>query len=385
MTKYTTVLASLLSPLSRSVFESEVKAYQADKWSKTLSTFSLFKTLLYGQLAGCFSVRDILASLEANSKHLYHAGMHLVKRSTLCDAMAVRNHKVFQGVFHQLVECARKLSSKTGKKFSDPLRILDTTIIPVCLSLVPWARFRKTKGAVKIHTLLDGRTLLPFDALFTAGNIHDSERMLHLCQESGVIYGMDRGYVDYKSLYCLELQGSFFVTRMKSNGAFTRIKIVKGEEDGAVISDELIQLTGPKTKYFYPKPLRKVRYYDKESGRTYDFITNALDKEAAEIAAIYKERWQIELFFKWIKQNLKIKTFWGTSENAVSMQLWTALILTILVWLNKTMHGINITAHRILQKLKTALLNKGSLVELCAGIPPPFKESSLQPLLAGFL
>ena len=196
---------------------------------------------------------------------------------------------------------------------------------------------------------------------------------------------LDRGYVDYKSLYNIELQGSIFVTRMKSNGAFKRIKNNPHEKDGPIISDVLIQLTGSKTKKLYPKPIRKIKYYDAEYHHTYEFITNDVEMGAQEIADIYKRRWQVELFFKWIKQNLKIKSFWGTSMNAVYSQIWVALIISVLLWICKTIDGITASVHQLLQMMKTTLLSKSSILELCTAKPPPPKIVSSQLLLEGLL
>jgi hypothetical protein len=311
------VLAGLLRHLSGSDFEKAVKKHRADKGVRTLSAFDLFKQMVYGQLSGCFSVREIENSLLANSSKLYHSGLPQLKRSTFCDAMERRDCHVFEDVFHGAVDRAQGITGKMKKLFKDPLRIIDASVISLCLKRYDWASYRKAKGAVKLHLSLDGDNLMPYDAYLSAGKVHDVHGMAELCDESGVIYVLDRGYVDYKSLYSIELQGSTFVTRMKSNGAYKRIKNNPHDKDGPIISDVLIQLTGSKTKKHYPKAIRKIKYYDKEYHHTYEFITNNMEMGAQDIADIYKRRWQVELFFKWIKQNLKIKSFWGTSENAV--------------------------------------------------------------------
>jgi hypothetical protein len=385
MTKYTTVLAGLLRHLSRSDFEKAVKERQADKGVRTLPTFDFFKQMVYGQLSGCFSVREIENSLKANSSKLYHAGLPLLKRSTFCDAMEKRDHHVFEDVFHAVVHKAQMTAGKTKKLFKNPLRIIDASVISVCLATYDWAAYRKAKGAVKLHLNLDGDTLMPYDAYLSTGKVHDVHGMAELCGESGVIYVLDRGYVDYKSLYTIDLRGSTFVTRMKSNGAYKRIQNNPHEKNGGIISDVLIQLTGSKTKTYYPKPIRKIKYYDKEYRHTYEFITNNREMAAQDIADIYKRRWQVELFFKWIKQNLKIKSFWGTSMNAVFSQIWAALILSVLLWIGKTLDGITASAHQILQMIKTTLLAKGTILELCTYKPPPPKIVSPQLLLEGFL
>jgi hypothetical protein len=385
MTKHTTVLAGLLRHLSRSGFEKAVKDYRADKGVRTLSTFDLFRMMVYGQLSGCFSVREIENSFLANSSKLYHAGLPRLKRSTFCDAMEKRNSQVFEDVFHAVVDKAQDIAGRMKKLFKNPLRIIDASVISVCLDTYDWATYRKAKGAVKLHLNLDGDNLMPYDAYLSTGNVHDVHGMAELCDEEGMIYVLDRGYVDYKSLYSIDLRGSTFVTRMKSNGAFKRIKNNPHEKEGPVLSDVLIQLTGSKTKKLYPKPIRKIKYYDKEYHHTYEFITNDLEMEAQDIADIYKRRWQVELFFKWIKQNLKIKSFWGTSMNAVYSQIWVALIISVLLWISKTIDGILASARQIVQMMKTTLLSKSSILELCTPKPPPPKTASPQLLLEGFV
>jgi hypothetical protein len=300
--------------------------------------------------------------------------------------MERRDCHVFEEVFHTVVDKAHGIAGSMKKLFKNPLRIIDASVISLCLSRYDWAAYRKAKGAVKLHLNLDGDNLMPYDAYLSAGKVHDIKGMAELCDESGVIYVLDRGYVDYKSLYSIELQGSAFVTRMKSNGAYKRIKNNPHEKEGPIISDVLIRLTGSKTKKLYPKAIRKIKYYDGDYHHTYEFITNDLQMGAQEIADIYKRRWQVELFFKWIKQNLKIKSFWGTGENAVYSQIWVALVISVLLWICRTIDGVIASAHQLLQMIKTTLLTKGSILELCTAKPPPPKIASpqLQLFLEGF-
>jgi len=385
MTKYTTVFASMLRYLSRSEFESAVSGNKGDFRIRVLSCWDLLKTMLYGLISNCFSVREIETSMKANGNRLYHAGLKQVKRSTFCDALEKRKQEIFKDVFNKLSEKAQKVSGNTRKKFKDPLRIIDASIISLCLARYNWAKYRKAKGAVKLHFNLDGDSLIPFDACLTNGKVHEIKRMENLARERGVIYVMDRGYVDFKSLYNIQLQGCVFVTRMKDNCAFRRVHNNPHEKDGAIISDVQIELTGPATKKVYPKLLRKVKYHDKETKKTYEFLTNDMEREALEIAAIYKERWEVELFFKWIKQHLKIKSFWGTSINAVYSQIWVALILTILIWLNRALEGITSSPHELMIMMKSALLTKNSLIGLCTNIyVPKSSDYSSQPFLDGF-
>jgi hypothetical protein len=340
--------------------------------------------MAFGRLSGCFSVREIENSLNANRSKLYHAGLLPVRRSTFCDALQKRDQQVFEDVFHAVAEKAQQIAGKAKKLFKNPLRIIDASVISLCLERYDWAAYRKAKGAVKLHRNLDGDTLLPYDACLSVGKVHDVNGMASLCDESGVIYVLDRGYVDYNSLYAIDLRGSTFVTRMKSNGAYKRIRNNPHEKKGAIVSDVLIQLTGAKTKTYYPKPIRKITYYDREYHHTYEFITNDFEMAAQDIADIYKRRWQVELFFKWIKQNLKIKSFWGTSMNAVYSQIWVALIISVLLWICKTLDGITASAHQLIQMMKTTLLAKCSILDLCEGKPPPPKIPSPQLLFEGF-
>jgi len=386
MTQYTTVFGSLLRHLSRSDFQSAINRYKAADFKiRVLSCYDLFKTMIYGLVSNCFGVREIETSMRVNGNRLYHAGLKPAKRSTFCDALEKRPNGLFQNVFHALAEKAQKIAGKKQKKFRDPLRTIDASIISLCLKRFDWAKYRKAKGAVKLHLNLDGDNLIPFEAYITDGTVHEAGRMKNLTQEKGVIYAMDRGFVDYNSLYCIELAGSVFVTRMKSNCAFKRTKDNPRTEGGPVLSDVLIELTGIKTKERYPKALRKIKYLDPETERTYEFLTNDMDRGAEEIAAIYKERWEVELFFKWIKQHLKIKSFWGTSINAVYSQIWVALILTILMWIAKTLDGIGATPYELLIMMKSTLLTKNSLTGLCSNISPPKPvDDFYQPCLEGF-
>jgi len=386
MNKHTTVFGDLLRHFSRSDFNSAISGYKADFRVRIFSCFDLFKAMIYGQVLGCFSVREIETSMKANRNRLYHSGLkEPIKRSTFCDALEKRRHEIFQSVFHVMVDKAQGIASNMKKKFKDPLRIIDASIISLCLSRFNWAKYRKSKGAIKLHLNLDGDHLMPLDAYLTEGNVSDSKQMQNLCQETGVIYAMDRGFIDFKSLYTIEKQGSIFVSRVKDNTKYRKIQNNPHKEEGAIISDVLIELTGPKTKEYYPKALRKIKYRDPETKKVYEFLTNDMEREAEEIAAIYKERWQVELFFKWIKQHLKIKSFWGTSMNAVYSQIWVALILTILLWINKTLNGIGASPYELLIMIKSTLLTYNSINGLCTNISPPKPVDTFsQPFLVGF-
>jgi len=386
MTKYTTVFGDLLRHFSTFDFNKIVSGLKADFKVRVLSCYDLLKVMLYGHILGCFSVREIEASMKVNRNRLYHTGLKQpIKRSTFCDALEKRPNEMFKHAFSAMVDKAQGIAGEMKKKFKDPLRIIDASIISLCITRYDWAKYRTSKGAIKLHLNLDGDNLIPFDAYLTDGKVHEAELLPNLCKEKGVIYVMDRGYVDYKSLYNIELQGSTFVTRVKSNAAYKRTHNNPHPEGGPVLSDVLIELTGPKTKTSYPKALRKIKYFDKETDKVYEFLTNDLERDAKEIAEIYRERWEVELFFKWIKQHLRIKSFWGTSKNAVYSQIWVALILTILLWINKTLNGIVNSAYELLIMIKAALFTKNDLIGLCTNTSPQKPpDDLLQPVLDGF-
>ena len=386
MIKHTTVLGDLLRYFSRSEFESAVSGYKADFRVRKFSCYDLFKAMIFGLASACFSVRDIEASMNANRNRLYHAGIkEPIKRSTFCDALEKKRNDVFKSAFHALVDKAQGIAGNVKKKFKNPLRIIDASIISLCLSQFNWAKYRKSKGAIKLHMNLDGDCLMPYEACLTVGKVPDVEQMHNLCQETGVIYVMDRGYIDFKSLYVIEKRGSIFVTRSKKNMKYKKVQENTHSEDGLILSDMLIELTGPISKENYPKRLRKVKYLDPETKKQYEFLTNDMERDAEEIAAIYKERWQVELFFKWLKQNLKVKSFWGTSINAVYSQIWVALILSILLWINVALNRINVSAHKLMVMIKSTLLTKNTLDGLCTNSSPPKPmDNFLQPDLEGF-
>ena len=384
MKNSTMVLANLLSHFPRSEFEKAVKKYSGDRRVRTLSTCDLLKGLIYGQTTGAFSVREIESSLAAHSSKLYHCGMKPIKRSTFCDAMETRNHQIFEAGFQALVSKAQMISGNNGRKFKNPLKIIDASTIELCLTRFDWAKFRTAKGAVKLHVALNGDSLFPEQVRLTTGSIHEVNELSNFDFIPGDIAVMDRGYVDYKRLSDIDLAGSFFVTRMKNNCQHQHLKIFSSHQGNSIRCDELVKLTSPKGRENYSKELRKVTYYDAEYERDYVFITNNFDLSAQQIADIYKARWQVELFFKWIKQNLKIKTFWGTSLNAVFIQIWVALIVFILLWITKNIDGITASAQRILQLLKTSLFSNRTIAELLSEPVPPERDDQIQLYLQGF-
>jgi hypothetical protein len=378
----TTVLGNLLSHFPRSEFEKFVRDQGGDLRIRTLGCFDLFKALAYGQITGAFSVREIESSLGAHRERLYHCGMKPVKRTTLCDALGKRNPDIFEQAFNALVVKAKFLSSKSKTRFRNPMKLIDASTIELSLARFDWAKFRSTKGAVKIHVALDGDHFFPSQVRMTTGAVHEVNQMAELSLGSDVMHVYDRGYVDFKRLWDINLAGSFFVTRMKQNCQFDLVRPVSCSSAGPVRFDSVIRLSSDKSKHAYPDTLRQVVYHDAEMDRDYVFITNDFVLSAQEIADTYKTRWQVELFFKWIKQNLKIKTFWGTSRNAVFTQIWVALIVFMLLWISKHVDGIEGSPQRILQLLKTSLLEKRSIADLLRGPEPPNRYDPGQLLFA---
>jgi len=383
MKKNTTVLANLLSHFPRSEFEKSVIEHGGDHRVRVLSTYNLLKCLLYGQVTHAFSVREIESSLACHSSQLYHCGMQPVKRSTLCDALEKRDSRIFEDTFNALVATARQLAGTSGRRFRNPLKIIDASTIELCLSRFDWAKFRTTKGAVKLHVSLDGDYFFPDQVRLSTGAIHEVNEMGELSKAPGMIFVMDRGYVDYKRLYDINLGNSTFVTRRKDKCQHELVEIFSSAANEPVWLDASIRLTSPKGKEKYPDLLRQVCYHDDEHDRDYEFLTNNFELSAQEIADIYKARWQVELFFKWIKQNLKIKTFWGTSRNAVFIQIWVALITFLLLWIGKIADALDASTQRILQVLKTSILARSTIQDLFRRPDPPVRSNQLELTLWG--
>lgn len=302
-----------------------VKQYKADKYVKYFSCLQQMIVLMYFIIAKKDSLRDIIIGLSGHLGKLYHLGLVKVCRSTLSDANNRRDYQIFEGLFYHILGRCKSITPQHKFKFKNPLYSIDSTTIDLCLSIFPWAKFRKKKGAIKMHCRLDYAGEIPDFIIITDGKKHDATIAWSFPITADSIYVMDRGYIDFQWLYSIDLKKAFFVTRAKSNMDYRVIGQHKPASSNGIISDEIIELTGVKTSGYYPKKLRMIKYYDEERKKTLVFLTNNFDLETEVIAQIYKSRWQIELFFKWIKQNLKIKTFLGTSQNAVLTQVWIAM------------------------------------------------------------
>ena len=361
-----TIMSQLLVLIPRHDFESLVSQWGSDRYVKHFSTWNQLTTLLYAQAGDKRSLRDIQNAQTAQASKLYHLGLTSpIKNSTLADANKNRNWAVFQGLFDKLLERCQTLAPQHRFKFKNPLRLWDSTVIDLCLSMFPWAKFRKTKGALKLHCQLEQSGQIPSFAVITDGKCHDlraAKTFFDLVPDS--IYCMDRDYVDFSLFRRIQDAKAFFVTRAKGNLNCA----VTGQQETAkhkgVLADETITLNTFYSQKDFPFPLRRVRFYDKDEDRTFEFLTNNFRLAAATIAEIYKARWYIEAFFKFIKQNLKVKTFLGTSKNAVLTQLWTALCYFLLLAYIKFQTKFRFSLFYLHRLIRETLLERMSLIDL---------------------
>ncbi len=356
-----TLFAQLMDFLPWTTFGRYVERYGGDKGVRTLSCAEQFRVMAFAQLTYRESLRDIETCLSAQAAKLYHMGFREpVRRSTLADANESRDWRIWADFAQRLIIQARTLyaSEDLGLELTNTVYALDSTTIDLCLSLFPWAHFRSTKAAVKMHTLLDLKGSIPSFIHVSDGKLHDVHALDLLPLEPGAFYVMDRGYVDFGRLHVLHLAGAFFVTRAKSNMNFHRVYSAKTDRSTGLVCDQTIALDGLYTKKDYPDHLRRVRFKDPESGKTFVFLTNQMTLPAASICALYKSRWQVELFFKWIKQHLRIKRFFGTSENAVKTQIWIAVSVYVLVAIVKKRLNLDASLYTLLQILSATLFER---------------------------
>jgi len=317
--------------------------------------------MAFAQLTYRESLRDIECCLRAMKEKLYHMGIRgKVSRSTLADANEARDWRIYSDFAQILIDEARRLyvDDDFGLELQETVYALDSSTIDLCLSVFPWARFRKAKGAVKLHTLLDLRGDIPTFIWITDGKVHDVNVLDHLIPEPGAIYVMDRAYLDFQRLYQLHQCSAIFVTRSKTNTGLRRIYSHKVDKSTDVKFDQTVALTGFYGKKDYPDKLRRIKYYDAEKGRSFIFLTNQFTLPPLTIAELYRYRWRVEIFFKWIKQHLRIKNFYGTSENAVKTQVWIAISTYVLVAIMKKRLKIDLSLYTILQILSITLFEK---------------------------
>jgi hypothetical protein len=356
-----TLFAQLMEFVPWKTFSRIVVRHNGDMGTRTLTTAELFRILAFSQLTWRESLRDIEACLAANAPKLFHMGLRSAPaRSTLADALNGRDWRIYHALAMRLIARARALYA--DEHILDDLNAavyaLDSTTIDLCLSLFDWAPFRSTKAAIKLHTLLDLRGAIPAFIHISNGKMHDVRVLDILPIERGSIYVMDRGYIDYKRLFALHQAGAFFVTRAKETMDARRVYSSPSDRAGGIICDQRVRLNGYYAQKHYPEHLRRIRYRDPETAKTLVFLTNNTALDAATICALYKCRWQVELFFKWIKQHLRIKRFLGTSENAVKTQVWSAIATYVLIAIVKKELEIDASLYTFLQILSVSIFEK---------------------------
>ncbi len=361
------VFTQVMDFMPLKTFQRCVARYQGNFSVKHFSCLDQFRIMAFAQLTYRESLRDIEACLRAQSSKLYHMGIRSkVSRSTLAEANEMRDWRIYADFAHHLIAIARKLYQKEplAVELQNTIYALDATTIDLCLSLFPWARFRETKGAVRLHTLLDLRGNIPSFIHISDGKLHEVNVLDLIPLEAGAFYIMDRGYTDFSRLYAVTQASAFFVIRAKSNLKSRRLYSHPADKSTGVVCDQSILLTVPKSAGDYPDKLRRVRYYDAETDKTLVFLTNNFLLPAITIAQLYKQRWQVELFFKWIKQHLRIKSFFGTSETAVKTQIWIAISVYLIVAIIKKRLNIQESLYTILQVLSVSLFERTSMFQL---------------------
>lgn len=370
MNRVYTIFAELLKLCPRYEFEKATERYGGNRYVKTFTTWQQYIAVLYSQITLKDSLRDIETGLGTQSGRWYHLGLKGVRRSTLSDANTKRDYRIFEDMFYHLLARCRDLTPRHRFRFNNPLYSIDATTIDLCLSVFPWARFKRAKGAIKMHCLYDHSGALPSFLTVTDGKRHDvtEAKNVDLPLSPDSIVSVDKAYIDYAWLHSLDSGRIWFVTRAKSNidYAVTGQHPVGGRD---IISDERISLTGQRTRDKYPRDLRLIRFHDEKRKKTLVFLTNNFRLAATTIARIYKSRWQIELFFKWIKQNLKIKSFLGTSRNAVMTQIWVAMCYYLLLTYIKYQTRYAYSLLQLSRIIRETLFDRKSLVDILTVTP----------------
>jgi hypothetical protein len=361
------VFSQLVEFLPQKEFYKIVKRYNGDKWSKTMSCWNQLLLLSFGQLSGCDSLRELACVVAAHQNKSYHLGFGkgAIARSTLEYANAHRDYRIFEEFAYLMIDLAQ--SKRIDREFviNGKFYAFDSTTIDLCLSLYEWARFRKTKGGIKVHTLFDVVTQIPVYIHITEAKVHDMKAMDEIPYEPYAFYIFDKGYYDLARLYTISTIGSYFIIRQKSR---LNYEVIDGEDvlDGAdnVLLDQAVRLTGYQTRKKYPSVLRRIVYYAPDLKRTFTFLTNNVELKAKDIALLYKERWQVELFFRWIKLHLRVKSFWGNTENAVRIQIYAAIATYCLVAVVEHDCQFNRTTFNVLRVLSHSLLDKTPIRDL---------------------
>ena len=374
----TTVLHQLLQLMPEQEFQTFVGQHDADKYIKTYSCFNQFTTMFYAQATEKDSLRDIVEGLDILDSTWKELGLNSVARSTIAYANKTRPARIYESLFYALLRRTEGMLTDTKSfSFKNPLRAVDASTVDLCLSLFPWAKFRTTKGAIKLHVSFDVRSQVPDVVVVTDGKVHDVTALknMDLSQfPKGTIFILDRGYVDYELLYKIVQAGHHFVTRRKKNSKIERKDKRRAVKGLGVMKDEPITFISQKGQKSYPTDLRMVTFIDKETCQIYEFLTDMFHLSAVNIAAIYKARWDIELFFKWLKQHLKIKTFFGTTKNAALTQIWIAMIYYLLLkWLSALI-GSTKDILTITRRIKSACLHPKPLIAVLCCSPKMLKR-----------
>ena len=362
------IFSQIVLHLPARIFDRCVENYTGNKYVKHFTCWNQLLCMMFGQLSGRDSLSDLLVSISPHKPKFYHLGFGKnVSKSNLALANEKRDYRIFEEFAYAMISKARDCSlpdSDFKLNISGPVYAFDATLIELCLSVFWWAKYKSTTGAVKIHTLIDIKTSIPCFAHITDGATHDVNGLDILEYENDGFYVLDRGYFDFKRLFTIHLHGAYFVTRSRKRLAFNRIESRKVKKKKGILCDQTINLTTFYPAAKYPIPLRRIRFYDKETEKRFVFLTNNFELKAEDIALLYKYRWKIELFFKWVKQHLKIKSFWGTSANAVRIQIYTAIITYTLIVVIKNKLKASQSNYEILQILSISLLNKELLKDL---------------------
>jgi hypothetical protein len=365
-----TIFAQLMEHLPDYEFRKCVGRYRGDRKIKSFSCSDQYRCMAFAQLTYRESLRDIQACLRAAQRKLYHMGIRgKVARNTIANANQVRSWRIYADFAHVLIAEARRLylDDDFGLTLKETVYALDSSIIDLCLSLFPWAHFRRTKAAIKLHTLLDLRGSIPTVVIITDGKVHDVNILDELIFEPGAIYIMDRAYTDFERLFRMHQSQAFFVIRAKDNLHYHRLVSLPVDKATGVRCDQIISLGGFYTKQDYPEKLRRISFFDAESNNHLIFLTNNFGLPAKTIADLYRRRWYVETFFKWIKQHLRIKQFFGTSMNAVKTQIWIAISVYVLVAIVKKKLDVKLSLYSILQVLSVTLFEKTPILQALEG------------------
>jgi hypothetical protein len=362
------IFSQIVTFLPARIFDRCVNTFQGDKWVKHFTCWNQLMCMIFGQLSNRDILRDLLVCLNAHKSKHYHLGFgKSISRSNLSEANEKRDCRIFEMFAYEMIAEAQKnclADSDFNLSIKGNVYAFDSTTIDLCLNVFWWASFRRAKAGIKIHTLLDIKTAIPVYLFITSASIHDVNGLDQINYETGGFYIMDRGYIDFERLYVINKHDAFFVIRAKSNLQYVRLSSENPDKTNGILCDQRIKLKGTNSKKSYDTEIRRIKYYDKEQKKTFIFLSNNFELTATDIAMLYKHRWKIELFFKWIKQHLKIKSFWGASENAVKIQIYSAIITYTTVAIIKSKLKLKQSPYEILQIMSVSLLDKVHLKEL---------------------